>query len=173
MIDNNLHPEFIQQLCGGSHWPENRNSILCHATSASEANSVDFMDAQITLTNNSGIYQQLDTPAVLSKQFTKPCVTTPAESQAQSSTYDNTTDNACTGEETSLDTIITDLEISHGKEDSLDALRDSVNALENSTSTLIFVLDENASLETLAFELDAVLSDSAPVTHEVEIAFEW
>src|SRR5687767_1594352 len=124
------------------------------------------MDAQITLTNDSGIHQQTDTPAVPSKQYTKPCVITPVESQAQSST-------SYISEETNLNAIITDPDISHGNKDSLNALKDSIDALEDNSDTLLFVLDENTSLETLAFELDAVLSDSIPVTHEVEIAFEW
>jgi hypothetical protein len=70
MIDNNLHPEFLQQLCGGSHQqPENRNSICCNATSASEANPVDILDAQITLTTDPDTHQQPDTSTLSSMQL--------------------------------------------------------------------------------------------------------
>jgi hypothetical protein len=53
-----------------------------------------------------------------------------------------------------------------------------MDALEDSSDSLEFVLDlqctdENASLEMLAFDLDALLCESSLVNHEVEISFEW
>src|SRR5687767_14473312 len=42
-----LHPESLQQLCGGRYHPENGIYIPCHATSAPEANSNDVYAQQL------------------------------------------------------------------------------------------------------------------------------
>src|SRR5688500_11044799 len=42
MVLHNPHPVFLQQLCGGSHHPENKSCILCNATSTSEENLDDI-----------------------------------------------------------------------------------------------------------------------------------